>query len=84
MAARKNHTAKAALGDPNVWRRRIETSKLINRLQNFAKGKLDLNAAQVKAAEILLRKVLPDQTENKTEHSGMIVVAGVRYTDPNS
>ncbi len=42
------------------WRERIQTSMLLNRLQNHVAGKLKLTATQIKAAEILLRKSVPD------------------------
>jgi hypothetical protein len=39
---------------------RIKTSMLINRLTNHALGKVKLEASQVRAIEVLLRKSLPD------------------------
>lgn len=41
-------------------RERIRSSQIINRLQNCALGKVELTAVQVRAAETLLRKALPD------------------------
>lgn len=41
-------------------RARIQTSQLINRLQDQADGKVELNPQQMKAIEILLKKALPD------------------------
>lgn len=85
MAARKIHGAKAVLGGPSLWRQRIETTKLLNRLQGFAKGELNLDSGQVKAIDILLRKVLPDLTENKTEHSGSVTVVRRSFSrNPNT
>lgn len=54
MAARKSlrHDATA--------RQNIQTSQLVNRLSDHAKGKNEMSPTQVKAAEILLRKSLPD------------------------
>ena len=54
MAARlrKNHDAET--------RKRIQTSQLINRLHNHALGKNKMITTQVRAAEVLLKKVLPD------------------------
>lgn len=56
MAARINlkHDAET--------REKIQTSQLINRLQDNANGRLakEMTASQVKSAEILLRKALPD------------------------
>lgn len=43
-------------------RRKIQTTQLLNRLQNNGLGKLEkeLSASQVKSIEILLRKSVPD------------------------
>lgn len=41
-------------------RAKIQTSQLINRLADHVKGACDLSATQVRAAEILLKKTLPD------------------------
>ena len=44
-------------------RTKIQTSQLLNRLQNHAFGEVDLNATQLRAIEILLRKSLPDLSQ---------------------
>lgn len=51
-------------------REKIRTSQLINRLENHALGEADvkLEATQVRAIEVLLKKVLPDL--QSTELSG--------------
>jgi hypothetical protein len=54
MAARKNPKIDAA------HRERIATSQLINRLNKIALGELVVEACQLKAIEIALRKTLPD------------------------
>ena len=41
-------------------RAKIQTSQLINRLENHALGKLHLETSQIKAIEVLIRKTLPD------------------------
>jgi hypothetical protein len=41
-------------------REKIQTSQLINRLVSHAKGEAEMSATQVRAAEILLKKALPD------------------------
>jgi hypothetical protein len=52
-------------------RERIQASQLVNRLQDNALGKLkvEMTPGQVRSAEILLKKKIPDlsSTENKTE-----------------
>jgi hypothetical protein len=54
----------------DLTRSKIQTSQLINRLQNHVNGKAELSSTQVKAAQILLAKTLPDLTA--TKHSGEI------------
>lgn len=59
MAARKNHAVKAGTMSEQ-WRARIQGGVLIKRLHDHANGKQDMSPTQVKAAEILLKKALPD------------------------
>ena len=54
MAARKK------LWHPDIVRQRIQTSQLLNRLNDHVHGKCQLSQTQVRAAEILLKKALPD------------------------
>jgi len=42
------------------WRQKIQASMLINRLTDHAAGRNEMTATQVRAAEILLKKILPD------------------------
>lgn len=50
-------------------RQKIQASQITNRLISFVEGTITLEPAQVTAAGILLRKVLPDlsASDNKTE-----------------
>ncbi len=41
-------------------RAKIQTSQIINRLEQLVKGEITMTSQQVRAAEILLRKTLPD------------------------
>ena len=41
-------------------RSKIQTSQLINRLMKHANGEVQMESTQIKAAEILLKKALPD------------------------
>ena len=41
-------------------RAKIQTSQLVNRLQDHADGKNEMSPTQVRAAEILLKKAMPD------------------------
>lgn len=64
MAARKT------LFHDETARKAIQTSQLINRLNNHANGTVELSPTQVRAIEILLRKSLPDLVA--VDHSGEI------------
>jgi hypothetical protein len=64
MAARKKNWT------PDVVRQRIRTGVLVNRLKKHVLGEVEMTATQVRAAEILLRKALPDLSA--TEHSGTV------------
>ena len=55
MAARKFRTELT-----DAWREKIRVSMLLNRLMNHALGKVKMSSTQIRAAEIALRKALPD------------------------
>lgn len=42
------------------WKEKIKISLIVNRLNECATGNVEMTAQQIKAAEILLKKVLPD------------------------
>ena len=42
------------------WREKIKTSMLLNRLADHANGDAEMSTTQVRAAEILLKKTMPD------------------------
>ena len=50
------------------WRDRIKVGVLLNRLMNHAIGDVEMSSTQIKAAEILLRKRVPDLAA--VQHSG--------------
>ena len=50
------------------WKNKIRTTVILKRLQEHVDGQLELKPTQVKAAEILLKKTVPDLA--KTEVSG--------------
>lgn len=54
------------------WREKIRASMLLNRLRDHVLGKCELSATQVRAAEVLLRKVLPDLAA--VEHTGEVTI----------
>lgn len=60
-------TRKKLVHDENT-RLKIQTSQLINRLNNHALGELELTQSQIRAIEILLKKSLPDL--QSIEHKG--------------
>lgn len=72
MAARKTRSLN------EEWRTRIQASMLVNRLSDHAEGKIEMSATQIKAAEILLRKVAPDLAS--VEHSGEVETSYVART----
>lgn len=51
-----------------TWRDKHKIGKLMSRIEQHANGEADMTSTQLKAAEIFLRKTLPDL--NKTELSG--------------
>ena len=56
-------------------RAKIQTSQLINRLQSHANGEVEMTSTQVRAAEVLLKKAVPDLqaiTHSGDEESGPI------------
>jgi hypothetical protein len=63
MAARKRRTTVN-----EKWREKIQSSMLVDRLVKHAVGEIEMSATQIKAADILLKKVAPDL--KAVEHSG--------------
>lgn len=79
MAARKN---KVTLSE--AWRTRIQATAIMNRLMLHVEGKLDLSSSQIKAADILLRKIVPDLAKHEltgSEHAPLELV--VRWSGSN-
>lgn len=83
MAARIRSAVKPGTM-PQRWRDRIRTSMLLNRLEACVEGKAELTGPQVTAGLGLLRKTLPDLTENETKVSGDLTINIVRYADDKS
>ena len=67
MAARKN-TPRLS----QEWHERIRSGVILARLEKAALGELDITPASLKAAEIVLRKTIPDlaRTEVTGEDGG--------------
>jgi hypothetical protein len=57
---------------PDEVREKIQTSQLVNRLNSFVNGEIELSPHQVTAALGLIRKTMPDLAS--TEHSGEVSV----------
>lgn len=62
MAAR----IKKIRHDENT-RLKIQAAQLINRLEAHARGEVEMTTTQVRAIEILLRKILPDLADVRME-----------------
>ena len=65
MAARKHLTQL-----PRT-REKIRASMLINRLMNYVLGKCDMTPRQVRAAQLVLRKIRPNLKPVKVEHDAV-------------
>ena len=50
-------------------RMKIRTAQIVNRLQDHFDGKITLTREQIKVADILLKKTLPDLTQVTLEPS---------------
>jgi hypothetical protein len=55
MAAR---TRKTTLSDS--WKSKIQASQVMNRLMKHFEGEVELSNTQLKAADIILKKMVPD------------------------
>lgn len=57
MAARRTRF------NPESVRQKIKADRLVRRMQQHIDGKITLTMAQVRAIDILLRKIIPDLTQ---------------------
>jgi len=55
-------------------RRKIQTSQLVNRLSDHVLGKIELTNTQVRAAEILLSKTLPNLVSTQMDMNAAVTV----------
>lgn len=75
LAARKTLTLSDA------WREKIQTSMLINRLQDHIEGRIELSSTQVTAALGLLKKTAPDLaaiTVGGDANNPLVIVSGAK------
>ena len=74
-AAKKPSAAKTqcdVLPDEQALRARIDVVGLLDRLGRTAKGELEMSATEIRSAELLLKKVLPDL---KTSDARMLIAS---------
>lgn len=76
MAARKR------LRNTEEARKKIQTSQLINRLSDHVLGKVKMTSTQVRAADCLLKKALPDlsSVDMAADHNHRLVVGAEPMT----
>jgi len=71
MPAPKGQSGREQRGNHTAL---IQTSKVIERLNKQALGDGDMEPLDVTAAQILLRKTLPDLKVSEIEHSGDVTL----------
>jgi hypothetical protein len=59
--------ARLRLRHQDEVREKIRASQLVNRLESHVLGEVDMTSTQVTAALGLLRKCVPDLSDNRTE-----------------
>lgn len=64
-------------------REKIQTSQLVNRLQDHAFEKITLDKSRVKAIEVLLKKTLPDLQSIQMDTSGEVTVTVKQFVLPD-
>lgn len=62
-------------------RKKIQTTQLINRLQNHGLGKIDLGPTQVRSIEILLKKCIPDLSSTTLTNSPDSAPIRIKWED---
>lgn len=67
----------------DTWREKIQAGQIMSRLLRHVEGEIELSSTQVKAADILLKKVVPDlaRTENVGNEGGPQEMV-IRWADP--
>jgi len=78
MAARKRR-----LQLTDAWREKIKAGVIMHRLLSHLEGEIEMSPTQIKAADILLRKIVPDlnRSEITGEDGGPMVVELIRFGD---
>jgi hypothetical protein len=65
---------------PEEHRSKIKTTQLLNRLQQCGLGEVSMTSEQIRAAEICLRKALPDLSQ--VEQTGDAATFVMRLPEP--
>lgn len=80
MAARKNRGTKDRPMQED-WKKKIQATSIMNRLNDCVEGKVELSPQQVKAAAILLKKIVPDlsRTDINAEHKGTLTIELMQF-----
>lgn len=73
MAARTKHIVLS-----EEWKEKIKIGVILDRLIQHVDGKIQMSSSQIKAADILLKKVAPDlsRSDVNNNHSGAVEVKG--------
>lgn len=96
MAARIRKGTKT-VPMPDSWRQKIRLTEIMNRVQSCAFGELEMTPEQLKAAQMILSKVVPDlarqehtgldgeaiKTETKITNAGDTILAFIEEYKPN-
>jgi hypothetical protein len=65
------------------WRERIRAAGILERLEKAAMGEVEVTQTQIKAAEIVLRKTLPDLARTEvTGNEGGPQELVIRWKEP--
>lgn len=65
-------------------RLKIQAAQLINRLESHARGECEMSTTQVRAIEILLRKILPDLSDVKMDIDTKPITFNLNMGTPQS
>lgn len=53
---------------PEEWRNKIRATQIMNRLNECVMGTVELTAQQIKAADIILKKIEPDLARTELQN----------------
>jgi hypothetical protein len=80
LAAERSITPEAQMRRAELCRLRIDSNKLIDRLQRHAMGRQGMTPTEVQAAQALLRKTVPDLPTNRAEVDASPIVFNFRIS----